>query len=137
LEKRKKSNYISSCGKNWMPVGDDRNKQWQGYNSSVDAFCYHTTHTLDNDDTIVGPKQKYGVTVQNGFALTGGTPASIDFEIHNNMKDGTHTVNEDDCKTYLENIAVVNGKCYGKKNKDTKGGTWQVGEKIVSYHALP
>lgn len=27
--------------------------------------------------------------------------------------------------------------CYGSKNKDTKGRTWQVGSSKISYHALP
>lgn len=26
--------------------------------------------------------------------------------------------------------------CYGTTNKDTKGGTWQIGTDQISYHAL-
>ena len=53
------------------------------------------------------------------------------------MSDGAHTPNEDDCKKYLKKMSEVNGKCYGKDNIDTKGGTWQVGAEKISYHGLP
>jgi hypothetical protein len=53
------------------------------------------------------------------------------------MKDGDHTPNQSDCVTYLMKMADPDSKCYGSKNKDTKGGTWQIGSDDVSYHALP
>lgn len=41
------------------------------------------------------------------------------------------------CKEYLKNLSKDGSKCYGGKNHDdTKGGTWQVGNDAVSYHAL-
>ncbi|KAF1959353.1 hypothetical protein CC80DRAFT_406684, partial [Byssothecium circinans] len=38
---------------------------------------------------------------------------------------------------YSGNPTTTDGsKCFGSGNKDTKGGTWQVGDEEVSYHAL-
>src|SRR6186713_281860 len=42
----------------------------------------------------------------------------------------------ENCKSFLKKLSETNGKCYGKTNVDTKGGTWQVGADDVSYHAL-
>jgi hypothetical protein len=36
----------------------------------------------------------------------------------------------------LKSLSVPGGRCSGKTNWDTKGGTWQVGNSAVSYHAL-
>lgn len=40
------------------------------------------------------------------------------------------------CKEHLKKLSAEDSKCYGKDNKDTKGGTFQVGNSDVSYHAL-
>jgi hypothetical protein len=41
------------------------------------------------------------------------------------------------CKEYLKNLSKDDSKCYGgKAHDDTKGGTWQVGNDAVSYHAI-
>jgi hypothetical protein len=40
------------------------------------------------------------------------------------------------CKTNLKKLSAQGGKCYGPDHSDTKGGTWQVGNNDVSYHAL-
>lgn len=61
-------------------------------------------------------------------------------EIHNKYSDANHTPDITTCEAYLMEMtdAKANGKnCYGSKNKDTKGGTWQVGSSKISYHALP
>lgn len=42
----------------------------------------------------------------------------------------------EDCKNYLLALSADGGKCSGANNHDTKGGTWQVGNNAVSYHAL-
>ncbi|XXH04117.1 hypothetical protein Hte_010529 [Hypoxylon texense] len=135
LAERKTTDGISSCGKNWMPVGnaDDGN----GYNSAVDEYCYHVTHAFDNKPTVIGPGQKHAALVKDGYKLKGGVPAQVDFEIHNKMGDGVHTPDEDNCKTYLKKMSNGDSKCYGSKNQDTKGGTWQVGKEAISYHGLP
>lgn len=46
---------------------------------------------------------------------------------------------EQDCKDYLMKIADESSECWGSRNKDTKGGTYQDGtaDAGVSYHALP
>lgn len=41
-----------------------------------------------------------------------------------------------DCVNYLNTLSADGGKCSGADNKDTKGGTYQVGNEDVSYHAL-
>ncbi|KAH8175373.1 PLC-like phosphodiesterase [Sarocladium implicatum] len=40
------------------------------------------------------------------------------------------------CQTYLQALSNPGGKCSGETNADTKGGTWQVGNNAISYHAL-
>ena len=40
------------------------------------------------------------------------------------------------CKTYLNTLSASGGKCYGAQDKDTKGGTYQIGNSDISYHAL-
>ncbi|KAF7176529.1 hypothetical protein CNMCM7691_002847 [Aspergillus felis] len=137
LEKRGKSNYISSCGHNWMPIEDDKSKSHSGYRSAVEQYCYHVTHSQDGLPTVIGAGQKHAAIVKGGYYLKGDVPAAVDFEIHNKMKDGDHTPNQADCETYLMKMADSSSKCYGSKNKDTKGGTWQIGSDEVSYHALP
>ncbi|KAL7622871.1 hypothetical protein AAE478_006550 [Parahypoxylon ruwenzoriense] len=129
------TNGISSCGKNWMPIGNA--DDGQGFNAAVDEYCYHVTHAFDNKPTVIGHGQKHAALVKDNYRLKGGIPAQVDFEIHNKMKDGVHIPDEDDCKTYLKKLSAADSKCYGKKNRDTKGGTWQVGSETISYHGLP
>ncbi|KAI0136926.1 hypothetical protein BJ170DRAFT_677788 [Xylariales sp. AK1849] len=126
---------ISSCGSTWMPVSDQ--SAGSGYNTAVETFCYHATHSLDNLPTVIPPGSKYTVLIKDGYLLTKGTPAQVSFEINNKQKDGNHIVNYDNCQTYLEAMSATNSKCYGKKNRDTKGGSYQVGKEVISYHAFP
>ncbi|KAI1763259.1 hypothetical protein GGR53DRAFT_498228 [Hypoxylon sp. FL1150] len=118
-----------------MPVGDA--DDGDGYNTAVDQFCYHVTHSFDNLPTVIGPGQKNAAVVKDGFKLMGGIPAQVAFEIHNKMKDGDHVPDEDNCKTYLKMMSNADSKCYGKKNQDTLGGTWVVGAETITYHGLP
>ncbi|KAI0179457.1 hypothetical protein GGR52DRAFT_570340 [Hypoxylon sp. FL1284] len=128
-------NGISTWGDNWMPVGnaDDGN----GYDAAVDEYCYHVTHTFDNKATIIGPGQYHAALVVDGYKLKGGIPAQVDFEIHNKMNAGTHTPDQNDCQNYLKKMSQKDSKCYGTQNQDTKGGTWQIGDSVISYHGLP
>lgn len=77
------------------------------------------------------------------FSVTSLLTNSAIVEVHNKKWDGTLSIVEEDCKTNLKQMSKVgaeaaNGdKCWGSKNSDTKGGTWQVGANEVSYHALP
>lgn len=48
----------------------------------------------------------------------------------------TSTCLVDSCKEYLNALSEDGGECSGSDHKDTKGGTWQVGDEDVSYHAL-
>lgn len=40
------------------------------------------------------------------------------------------------CVQYLSTLSAAGGDCYGTEHHDTKGGTYQVGNNQVSYHAL-
>lgn len=40
------------------------------------------------------------------------------------------------CQEYLKKLSEAGQDCHGDTNGDTKGGTWQVGDDDVSYHAL-
>lgn len=80
LEKRGKSNYISSCGDNWMPIADDKRKSHSGYKSAVEQYCYHVTHSQDGLPTVIGAGQKHAAIVKNGYYLKGDVPAAVDCE---------------------------------------------------------
>ncbi|KAI1483297.1 hypothetical protein F4774DRAFT_405933 [Daldinia eschscholtzii] len=153
---RRKSDYVSSCGSQWVPVGDFANvRSWVGYNSAVDAFCQHITTNNDGKPTVVGPRAYTGTTVRTNskgeqIGLDGGKnpedantniiPGHIEFEIHNKQSTGDHIPDLANCRLYLGMMTRSNANgyhCYGEKNKDTKGGTWQVGSDQISYHALP
>jgi hypothetical protein len=78
LEKRDKSNYVSSCGKNWMPIADDKSKSHSGYQSAVEQYCYHVTHSQDGLSTVIGAGQKHAAIVKGGYYLKGDIPAAVD-----------------------------------------------------------
>lgn len=81
LEKRGKNNYISSCGKNWMPIADDKSKSHSGYQSAVEQYCYHITHSQDGLPTVIGAGQKYAVIVKGGYYLKGDVPAAVNCKL--------------------------------------------------------
>ncbi|KAI1378081.1 hypothetical protein F4677DRAFT_458787 [Hypoxylon crocopeplum] len=150
LEQRN-SDYISSCGDEWVPVGDFYNnrRRYIGYETAVDLFCTHITSDFEGQPAVIGPKAYAGTTittndVQDQVGIDNGkdpaksvTPGHIEFEIHNKQKKGSHTPTIDNCKTYLMKMARAGQSCYGKKHKDSKGGTYQIGSDDISYHALP
>ncbi|KAF2796342.1 hypothetical protein K505DRAFT_323364 [Melanomma pulvis-pyrius CBS 109.77] len=133
-----KRDSISSCGDSWMAVNDVRTNHQQiprvGFNSAVDNFCGKA------GGQRVGGK-KYLSMAARVWLDYGGVPENtgingyVYFEIHNN-RDAEHVVDTEKCKGYLKNLSQEGSKCYGKDHKDTKGGTWQVGNNDVSYHAL-
>ena len=60
LSKRNKD-WVQSCGPRsaWMPVDDVKsgNSPGSGFNTAVAAYCYHITHSLDNQPTVLGHGQ--------------------------------------------------------------------------------
>jgi hypothetical protein len=108
---KRNSDYVSSCGSEWVPVNDfSNNRYWLGYNSAVDAFCTHITTDYDGEAAVIGPKAYAGTTIRTNdlgdqIGLSGGKnptdkntqilPGHIEFEIHNKQDTGDHTP---DCK---------------------------------------
>ncbi|ETS83889.1 hypothetical protein PFICI_05765 [Pestalotiopsis fici W106-1] len=147
------SDYISSCGSEWVPVDDFQNnvRWYMGYREAVKLFCTHITSDYEGKPAVVAPKSYAGTTIYTNDAreqigLAGGEdpststkvlPGHIEFEIHNKQKSGDHIPTLDNCRFYLMKMATEGQSCFGDDNNDTKGGTWQVGSKDVSYHALP
>ncbi|KAI8962251.1 hypothetical protein F5Y11DRAFT_197677 [Daldinia sp. FL1419] len=129
---------ISSCGDVWMPREDVTIAQGtdtrRGYSTAVETFC-----SAANGQTV---KPSGYLSLATEVFLNGGKNAStygvlgfVYFEVHNKEKSD-HTISTDDCKKYLLALSAEDGQCSGEQNHDTKGGTWQVGNNGVSYHAL-
>ncbi|KAK6193284.1 hypothetical protein LQW54_012611 [Pestalotiopsis sp. IQ-011] len=145
------SDYISSCGSEWVPVDDfQNNSRWyMGYREAVKLFCTHITSDYEGKAAVVGPKSYAGTTIytndaQEQIGLDNGqdptesvTPGHIEFEIHNKQSSGDHTPTLDNCRFYLMKMAESGQSCYGEDHNDSKGGTWQIGNDAISYHALP
>ncbi|KAF2652578.1 hypothetical protein K491DRAFT_635379 [Lophiostoma macrostomum CBS 122681] len=129
---------ISSCGSDWMAVNDVKTNHGAisrvGYNSAVNNFCNKA-----GGQTV--PGNQYLTMATRIWADYGGDPTTtglneyVYFEIHNKL-GSSHAVNAANCKTYLTTLSVSNSKCYGPDHQDTKGGTYQIGNSDVSYHAL-
>ncbi|KAK6066340.1 hypothetical protein SCUP234_12120 [Seiridium cupressi] len=129
---------ISSCGSTWMPRenvfiaggGEER----VGFGSAVQTFC-------DAADGQTVASNGYLSMATEVFQSGGKNPETygvigfVYFEVHNKQSDD-HKVEADSCKKYLNALSADGGKCSGKENTDTEGGTWQVGNEAVSYHAL-
>ncbi|RYP46605.1 hypothetical protein DL768_007227 [Monosporascus sp. mg162] len=138
LQTLAKRDGISSCWKHWMAIDDvliaDGGDSRKGYNTAVDEFCEQA------DGRNVGPDGYLSLATE--VFLNGGKDPEmygllgyVYFEVHN--KQGSdHTVEKEKCKDHLKKLSEEGGRCYGSSNKDTKGGTWQVGDNAVSYHAL-
>lgn len=140
---------------------------WWGFNSTINAFCNSMAYDQDGNPIIVPAGKYASTvrrfeleSSQSGsrVALKNEVPGHITcklasilvtiyaytktsaVEIHNKQKDAEHRVDANSCVQYLTALTnpTANGKnCYGSKNDDTKGGTWQVGADAVSYHAFP
>ncbi|KAF2635367.1 hypothetical protein P280DRAFT_501963 [Massarina eburnea CBS 473.64] len=130
---------ISSCGESWMAVDNIKSNhdaiQRQGFNSAVDSFCGKAAGQTVEKDKYLSMATRIWLDY-GGDPTTTGLNGYVFFEIHNKKQNDGHTITADSCKTYLKNLASDGSKCFGATNKDTKGGTWQVGDEEVSYHAL-
>lgn len=108
----------------------------RGYLRAVGDFCTAA------DGQVVKPKTM--LSMASEVYLNGGKdPKSygilgfVYFEVHN-KQSVDHKISANDCKTYLSRLSEKRSgtSCYGENNGDTKGGTWQVGNEAISYHAL-
>ncbi|KAI2471180.1 hypothetical protein F4781DRAFT_144518 [Annulohypoxylon bovei var. microspora] len=129
---------ISSCGSTWMPRDDVTIAQGgdtrRGFSTAVQAFC-----SAANGQTV--QPSGYLSMATEVFLSGGKDPASygilgfVYFEVHN-KESSDHTISTESCQNYLLALSAEGGNCSGETNHDTKGGTWQVGNNGVSYHAL-
>ncbi|KAK8050851.1 hypothetical protein PG993_002236 [Apiospora rasikravindrae] len=154
----KRDDFISSCGRNYVPVNNfsNKNRDYTGYKTAVDRFCMHITRDWSGESAIVRPGAYAGTTIyeddidNHRIGISNGknptddattiVPGHIEFEIHNKQETGDHKPDLKNCKEYLMHMASPGTDCYGPKNVDTKGGTWQMKgwEGVgISYHALP
>ncbi|KAM3552538.1 hypothetical protein ARSEF4850_007339 [Beauveria asiatica] len=136
--KAKATDSISSCGPAWMPredvtIGQGTDKR-RGFSSAVQAFC-----SAANGKTV---KSNGYLSFSTEVFLNGGKNPSeygiqgfVNFEVHNKI-NSDHTIAKNDCIQYFNALSADGGQCSGADNKDTKGGTWQVGPNGISYHAL-
>ncbi|OTA89313.1 hypothetical protein M434DRAFT_398650 [Hypoxylon sp. CO27-5] len=129
---------ISSCGSTWMPRDDVTIAQGtdirRGFSTAVEIFC-----SAANGQTV---KPSGYLSMATEVFLNGGKDPTaygilgfVYFEVHN-KQNSDHTISTQDCESYLLALSTEGGKCSGATNHDTKGGTWQVGNNGVSYHAL-
>jgi hypothetical protein len=123
-----------------------------GYSTAVDKFC----NAANGQEVGATLFLSMATRVWLGYGAdprTTGINGYVYFEIHNKQND-KHivdgkilvfilTISQTDgttgakCKEYLKNLSKDGSTCYGgKAHDDTKGGTWQVGNNAVSYHAL-
>ncbi|KAI9893048.1 MAG: hypothetical protein M1814_000595 [Vezdaea aestivalis] len=85
---KRRSNYVSSCGPNWMKIYDDPAGKWQGYASAVKTFCFRQTHNGDEKPLILSSSQASSASISGGLQLTSGNPARVDYPDTNWLKDG-------------------------------------------------
>ncbi|KAI0201383.1 hypothetical protein F4808DRAFT_425002 [Astrocystis sublimbata] len=129
---------ISSCSNTWMAIPDveigDGTDTRRGFTSAVNQFC-------DMADGKTVKSQDYLSMATEVFLNGGKMPTTygllgyVYFEIHNKL-GSDHTVDAASCKEYLGTLSASGGKCFGTTNMDTKGGSYQVGNMGVSYHAF-
>ncbi|KAI1381953.1 hypothetical protein F4677DRAFT_439758 [Hypoxylon crocopeplum] len=129
---------ISSCGSAWMPRDDVTIAQGtdkrSGFSTAVQAFCSAAK------GQVVKPSGYLSMATEvflNGGKdpTTYGVLGFVYFEVHN-KESSDHTISSESCEGYLLALSADGGQCSGETNHDTKGGTWQVGNNGVSYHAL-
>ncbi|CAH0040888.1 unnamed protein product [Clonostachys rhizophaga] len=132
------TNDISSCGDEWMPRDDVKIGQGTdtrpGFSTAVQKFCSAVNGQVVKPSGYVSLATE--IFLSSGKAPTSyGIQGYVYFEVHN-KESSDHTISLDSCKQYLLALSKDGGKCSGETNKDTKGGTWQVGNNGISYHAL-
>jgi hypothetical protein len=78
---KRDNDFVQSCGprSGWMPVDDVKtgSSPGSGYKTAVAAYCYHVTHSLDNQPTVLGHGQSTSSLVFSGYVLTNGKPAQV------------------------------------------------------------
>ncbi|KAH9894554.1 hypothetical protein F4778DRAFT_279438 [Xylariomycetidae sp. FL2044] len=138
---------ISSCGSTCMAVDDtivigNGTDSRTGYDAAVDRFC-----TMVDGATV--PSQGYLSVATETYISGGGSgqpPATygilgfVYFEIHNKISSA-HTADYASCKQYLGTLSAPGSQCLCSTTTNgdaatTKGGTYQVGDNGISYHAL-
>lgn len=105
-----------------------------GFTTAVNKFCAQV------DGATVKSQGYLSMATElflNGAKepTTYGLLGYVYFEIHN-KQDSDHTVDSVSCEKYLGALSAEGSDCYGTEHHDTNGGTWQVGDNAVSYHAL-
>ncbi|KAF1996745.1 hypothetical protein P154DRAFT_565817 [Amniculicola lignicola CBS 123094] len=141
-EKREKDK-ISSCGprSGWIPVEDHGSYNefpiW-GYRSTVKDFCFRISTDFKGNPVILGAGKRASYTIRWAYEAP---------ELKNDERD-QHVGLKGDVLGHIEyeNVSLMrttvldmadeNSECYGPKNKDTKGGTWQMEDNQLTFHAL-
>ncbi|KAH7134916.1 hypothetical protein B0J11DRAFT_595741 [Dendryphion nanum] len=117
------ADHISSCGpaKNWAIAKD--------FNRVVEEFC----RDFDGTTLLSGNGVKKTL---HGITMTNDAPGHVDFEIKN-LSRFPHPINYSACEYKFKRLSEPGTICYGWENKDTRGGTWVVGNNEVTYFAVP
>ncbi|KAF3384119.1 Altered inheritance of mitochondria protein 6 [Talaromyces pinophilus] len=136
---KRSSNYISSCGTTWMARDDVSSNNGElprrGYLTAVAEFCEQANgHIVPAGDYLSLATRVF--LDGGGDPSTNGIPGYVYFEVHNKQSSASHTVDVNNCTSYLQELSNNNSECWGSEHSDTKGGTWQVGSDAISYHAL-
>ncbi|KAI1084035.1 hypothetical protein F5B20DRAFT_526441 [Whalleya microplaca] len=129
---------VSSCGSAWLSIDDvtigGGSDHRTGFTTAVNKFCGQV-------DGKTVKSQGY-LSMATELFLSGGKDPStygllgyVYFEIHN-KQNSDHKVDSASCKKYFATLSATGSDCYGTEHHDTKGGTYQVGDNAVSYHAL-
>jgi hypothetical protein len=93
---KRDSNYTSSCGDNWMARDDVKTNNGEisrrGYLNAVASFC------KEADGKTVGGGDFLSMATRvfldgGGDPTSSGTNGYVFFEVHNNQKSDSHTVN--------------------------------------------
>lgn len=121
-----------------------------GFNTAVDIFCSKAAGQKVGADKYLSMATRVWLDYGGAPDVT-GINGYIFFEVHN-KRATEHTVDGkltaltsltkadhflgEKCKEFLKHLSSKDSKCYGPDHDDTKGGTWQVGNNDVSYHAL-
>lgn len=80
---KRNSDYISTCGDKWMWIDNDKDEQYLGYNTAVDSWCYHVTHSQDALESKLAARQKLAGLIQDGYQLSHGGAASVECKCFN------------------------------------------------------
>jgi len=130
--------YVSECGNQWIPVEsfDHDKRRYIGYRETVNTFCT----AASNKQVAAGYSAStyYPVGLYK-YGDTRGDPSwgMMELKVTNHQKSDTHEISKDACIGYFFNLASTKNKgkhCYGEINKDTKGGSYQIGKDAITYY---